>query len=275
MPDTSNSTICLAAQHDLAQLVSRHVFLLAPNKSGSSYVQRAMARSRRTWNLTMEGQHALGFAGPEPAAAGLSHIWGSSPDWVTDYRAPDAHDWRKTRQAWYFQAVSRAPDAPVFATKSPPFLLVAEQLAAAFAKARFLVMLRDPYATAAGVLRERERIGDVAGDELRRLVGQHLVTCFEAQRRNVEALGDQAALFRYEDLCADPAMIEQRIKLLVPELDDLDLRHGQVLRANEVRELRNMNAEAFARLTPDDITMLNREFAPHEALFAYFGYALL
>lgn len=262
------------ASHNLARLVRTQLFLLCPNNSGSTFLQKALATSRNTWNLALEGQHVLGYAGPRPEQSGLEYVWGSDSDWVERFQDPASHDWQRAGQAWYFQATSTNPTASVFTTKSPPFLLVADQLAAAFHGSRFLIMVRDPYATAAGILRSRGASADDGQDALRSAAAAHLVTCFAAQRRNLERFEQIAAAFRYETMCEHPGAVEAQIQALVPALGDVRLAQHIPVKRIYSEPLRNMNAEQIARLTPRDLKLLNEVFAPHAALFRSFGYEL-
>ena len=52
------------AMHDVERAVETHLFGIAPNNSGSSFLKEALATCRSTWNLTREGQRMLGFVGP-------------------------------------------------------------------------------------------------------------------------------------------------------------------------------------------------------------------
>ena len=76
------------ALHDVERAVGTHLFGIAPNNSGSTFLKEALATCRATWNLSREGQHVLGFAGPIPGEQG------GSPD--LERRA----------------AMARAPDRP-------------------------------------------------------------------------------------------------------------------------------------------------------------------
>lgn len=273
-PHLAAVPVCLGATHDVECVVRTHLFLLCPNNSGSTFLQKALATSRKTWNLALEGQHVLGYAGPQPEQAGLAYIWGSAPDWVDRFQDPASHDWKRTRRSWYFQATSTDPQASVFTTKSPPFLLVPDQLAEAFHGTRFLIMVRDPYAAAAGILRSRGASAEDGQDTLRATAAAHLVACFAAQRRNLERFGKKTASFRYETMCEEPERVEAQIRALVPALDDLRLsQHIPVKRIYSDR-LRNMNADQIARLTARDMDLLNSVFGPNEAMFRSFGYDL-
>ena len=255
--------------------MQHHLFLLCPNNSGSSFLQKILATSQQTWNLPGEGQHALGFAGPVPRADGNGYIWASSPDWVSKYRNAQNHDWERARNIWYFQSRSRNPKAKVFTSKSPPFLLVAEQLRTSFLDARFLIMQRNPYATAVGIRRCRRVLGDIDNEAILRLAAQHLIVCFDAQRRNIEDFQLLAACFSYEEMCDEPESVEKKIQKLVPALNDIQLRQKIAVKNIYSERLRNMNAEQIAQLSSQDIAILNEEFGPSEALFQFFGYHLL
>ena len=72
--------VFLGALHDLERVVDTHLFVICPNNSGSTFLQKALATSRRTWNLPDEGRKALGYAGPRPAndpglAVSSARIW--------------------------------------------------------------------------------------------------------------------------------------------------------------------------------------------------------
>ena len=48
-------TVFLGALHDLERVVVTHLFVICPNNSGSTFPRKALATSRRTWNLPWEG----------------------------------------------------------------------------------------------------------------------------------------------------------------------------------------------------------------------------
>ncbi len=64
-----------------------------------------------------------------------------------------SNSWR----LWHFQAFARDPAASVFYTKTPHFLLHVDELARHFPNARFLFMVRNPYAVCEGICRNQLR----------------------------------------------------------------------------------------------------------------------
>ena len=252
--------------------VDTHLFLLSPNNSGSTFLVRCLGLCRNAWSLHREGQVILGFAGPttrdDPATA---LIWAATEASRARFEAPGAFDWARTRKAWHFAASAAHEGASVFVTKSPPHLLVADQLATAFAGARFLVMVRNPYAIVEGVLRNNrwetpsraERIGLAAG---------HVLHCFRALRRTLDIHGERSLYLTYEAMCGDPAGTAARIAAFVPALDDLALDRRVPVKGTYDEPLRDMNRQQIARLTAGDIASIRDVLLPEAALLGSFGY---
>lgn len=256
--------------------IARHLFLLAPNNSGSTFLAAALARCARAWSLPREGQHVAGFQGPSSRGTGTRLLWAADPASVATFRDPAAYDWNRTRRAWYFHARAERAEADTLIVAAPPFLLVADQLAAAFADAAFLIMVRNPYAVAEGIIRRAANAGPVApGDSLATTAARHIVAAFAAQQANRIALAERAIFFTYEDMCAAPGPVAMRIAALAPALADVTLDQSLPVKGRYHEPLRDMNADQIARLTPGQIADLNAVFATHYDLLASFGYAAI
>ena len=96
----------------VTRAVNTHVFILCPNNSGSTYLSRALAASQHVWSLEREGQHVLGFAGPQTLNSPWPLIWGATQESLSHFRDSPDYDWLRTRKAWYVQAQARRPDEP-------------------------------------------------------------------------------------------------------------------------------------------------------------------
>lgn len=263
------------AMHDLDAVVRTHLFGVAPNNSGSSFLKEALATCRGTWNLEREGQHMLGFVGPTTREKGAL-IWSVESKWLERIRDRGAYDWPRTRKAWYFQAFARDPLAPVFYTKAPPFLFCVDELARHFHNAKFLFMARNPYAVCEGICRNLAAAGLARGRDLPTAAARHVVNCLDRQRRNIESRTGNGVFFSYEEMCDAPEAVEKRISGLVPELGDLNLRQRlSVKRGSYDEMLTNMNRRQIARLEAEQIAAFNRVFGERRDLFDYFGYELM
>ncbi len=263
------------ARQDLASLIRTHLFIICPNNSGSTFLQKILSTSSHTWNLESEGQLTFGFAGPNPRKNKTGSLWASQQRWIDMYTDAGAYNWPIIREAWYFQAFSRNPQAKIFVTKSPPFLLSVAELQHHFENAKFLFMVRNPYAAVEGNFR---RLGPQplrSGVDSLEAAATHIVNCFRYQQRNIETYRDCGVFFTYEAMCDEPGRIEQYIQTLVPELDDLVLQQKVPVKYIYDEMLRNMNDQQLARISMDDVGRINRVFEHHQELLDYFGYSLL
>ena len=262
------------AGRDLESRVTTNLFIICANNSGSTFLKNALATSRRTWNLTVEGQFMFGFAGPDTRTHGRL-LWGADPRWRGILADEDAYDWPRNRHVWYFQASAREPAATVFTTKAPPFLLHVEALNRHFRNAKFLFMVRNPYAVCEGIWRYRQDQPAPPGRRLFEAAAEHVAYCLERQRRNLETHAHLGAFFTYEAMCDQPERVERQIRSLVPEIDDLELRRRLRVKGLYDEMLTNMNARQIARLTPAQLAVANRVFEKHREVLEHFGYSLM
>ena len=273
---------------DLARLINTHLFVVCANNSGSTFLAAALGTSPSAWRLPLEGHRVRGYVGPVPKrmrcpdAPPPDLLWAARQEWIEALADPARHNWPLTRKAWYFQAVASDPNASVFVCRSQMHLLQVGQLAAAFANARFLFMVRNPYAVCEGICRRyRTRLTHLyeqgfvrAGRSLERMAAEHVVTCMAWQRRNIDAQRGSGAFFTYEAMCESPRQVARRISSLVPELAGVELR--QRLAVKDYHEwLTDMNPRQLANLTSEQIATFNQVFQPRRELLRHFGYDLL
>ena len=275
-PASERTTVYYGAGRDLEPLLTTHLFGMALNHGGSTFLQMALATCRATWNLPEEGKGALGYAGPtigRGSLTGALKIWAACRRWRDVLTDASAYNWPRTRKAWYFQAFARDPQASIFFTKSPSHLLLVDQLIRHFANAKFLFVVRNPYAVCEGICRNLKRLGLAPPDgSLPEKAARHVVACLEYQRRNVEEHGERSFFFTYEQMCANPERVASGIRALVPELKDLDLRQRLPVKGRYDEMLTDMNGRQIARLEAAQITAFNRVFRKHLSLLERFGY---
>jgi Sulfotransferase family len=276
MRDDRSSVMAVhyGAANDLDALVKTHLFVICPNNSGSTFLKNALATSSRTWNLVREGQNTFGFAGPR--SIGKRALgWAADQQWIEAFVDHD-YDWQAIKRAWYFQAFSHDPCASVFVEKSPPFLLIVDELGRQFRNARFLFMVRDPYAVVEGIVRRAPRAwrGNLAPEQACALAATHVMTCLKYQRRNVEASNGRGVFFTYEQMCAEPDKVERSIAGLVPELNDLTLQQRLRVKGLYDETLRDMNEQQIARLSESQRSEITDVFRRNCDVMDFFGYPL-
>ena len=286
-PVPAVSTLALGCRHHLEKRVDCHLFGITPNNSGSTFLARALATCRATWNLRRDGQVMLGYVGPKPfcdlsSSYPATLIWAAEQRWIDLLTDPRHYDWPRTRKAWYFQAFARNPDASVFYAKTPYHLLLVDELARHFRNAKFLFMVRNPYAVCEGICRFYRKEQPFPDGRwpprvpnLLEAAARHVVTCLEWQRRNLQAHGDRGVFFTYEAMCAEPERTAQAIRALAPELYDLNLRQRLPVKSEYHEMLTDMNARQIARLGAEEFAVFNRVFREREDILARFGYRIM
>ena len=268
------------ANRDLASNIDSHLFVIAPNNSGSTFLSNALATCLAAWSLPEEGQKIPGYVGPVTTRGPDLAIWAAERRSLRLFADPRRHDWPRTRKAWYFHARARSPEASVFVAKSSQQVLQVGQLAEHFHNAKFLFMVRNPYAVCEGICRNhRRRFGrqtqqpaEAGGRSLEERAAAHVLNCLIQQRCNIKAYGDRGFFFTYEAMCATPEQVAQGIQSLAPELADLNLRRHLPVKGRYFETLTDMNARQVARLTAEQLSILSRALQKRRDVLDYFGY---
>ncbi len=182
-------------------------------------------------------------------------------EWEEEY----LHPWQSIREMWLrYWDTSR----PILMDKSPPNLMRAESIQESFDPASFIVMTRNPYAHAEGMMR-RNGLSPHAAAEFS-------IKCLGYQRRNAQRL-ERRCLIRYEDLLIDPNAVEHRLRSLMPELDKVSIpplltAHNHKHRTMPITDF---NSESIGRLSKEQRSILDSQFAGVQDLLSFFGYELL
>lgn len=256
--------------------ISTHLFVIGPNNSGSTLLRNLIAANGPCASLPMEGQHAPGFAGPSSRGTGTRLIWASRAEWIATFRDPAHYDWRATRKAWHAQTTMAedlgSSKKGVFVTSSPPFLLIVDQLRAAFPGARFVFLVRNPYAAIEGIIRRAGQQPLRRGDHIAEIAARHITACLQYNQQNIDNYGDIGIALTYEELCADPAQAARKIGTLVPDLATMQFNAEVSVKGVPAAAIVNRNAEQIARLTDEDFETANGVFRDHIHTMARFGY---
>lgn len=178
------------------------------------------------------------------------------------------------RRIWYSRARPKRLTSSILVEKSPPFLLIPDQLAANFRDSRFCIMVRHPLATLEGILRSREGMKNPDDRDLRVVAAQHIGRCLEQQVANIRNLGDRAVSLTYESMCAEPLSTATLVQTLCPELDDLNFDLAISVKGRYNERLRNFNDEQVARLDHETLRIARQELQPFAGSLEYFGYIL-
>ena len=211
---------------------------MCPNNSGSTFIQESFRNCKKVAVLDDEGQFTPGFQGEISDTHNLNHIFTLKPKLFENQKG--LNDWHANEYYWGQIWDKNNPDADWKFEKSPPNILRPHLILDCFLNVSFIIMVRNPYAMAEGILRANPNasIQDI---------GNHVLNCLTIQRKNCYLKGNNL-IFTYEDMCDRPEWVETQIKTKF-EIDDFTLsantnNHTKV-KSNSVK---NYNEEQVSRL---------------------------
>jgi hypothetical protein len=234
---------------------NRFLFILCPPYAGSTLMHEIICSSPQVSPTNIFGvREGLGL--PQIRA-----MVDYRREWDENY----AHPWPAIKSEWleYWDS-----SKPILMDKSPPNLVRAEAIQANFAPASFIVMTRNPYAHAEGMMRRNGLSATAAAD--------FSIKCLSHQKRNAERLQHRCVI-RYEDLVLDPSAVKHRLGAFIPELEGLSVVQLFTAHNHKQRSLpiTDFNSESINRLSSQQQSTINGQFIGQQDLLSFFGYELL
>ena len=233
------------------------LFILGCNNSGTTLLAQILASHPRVRALPKEGHHVTN-ALPDPVQieAGLGRMFTRRLDLFRWTEEDDQSMIPRVRYDWACRFSGEPPG--ILLEKSPPDLVRSRWLQRNFTPARFIAIVRSPYAVAEGI---RRRIG-VSIEEAAR----HWQKAHEVFLEDI-ALLDHVLLVKYEHLCADPADTLAKLETfleLEPPFDRrlVDREFPTHSMAGEPAAIQDFNARSLARLTDEEVRSISRVAAP-------------
>ncbi len=230
------------------------LFVLGCNNSGTTLLMELLEKHPVMRRLPKEGQR-LTTAIPNSAPLGVGRVFTQRLDLLrwTDETAGSAVP--QLRYDWAYYA---NPEPGIRLEKSPPNTLRSRWLQRYFAPARFIVIVRDPYAVCEGIARRR-------GHSLVE-AAVHWRTVHEVLEQDMPFLERQIVV-SYENFCADPDSVLTRLEsfLELPQPFDRGLLGGAFNAHNmegAPQRLQNFNERSYERLSADDIRTIGEHIGP-------------
>ena len=231
--------------------MSSFLFVLCPPYCGSTLLWKLLSTSSNVSALPKEGQFL-----PE-----VEDIMRDKP-WDKNHSLP----WPDIKAVWdrYWDH-----DKPILLEKSPPNITRALAIAEHFQPCQFVLMVRNPYAHAEGLMRRNDW-------PLRRAANFSLM-CLRTQLENQRRL-DNALTFTYEQLVKDPARACAELASFQPALSDMDPQASFEVHSVDGtldRRITDLNARKIDALSAADLAALNTFFIPAEEVLSAWGYELI
>tara|TARA_B100000767_G_C19671513_1_gene495480 strand:+ start:255 stop:1064 length:810 start_codon:yes stop_codon:yes gene_type:complete len=234
----------------------QHVFILSPPFCGSTLLNEIISSSKNVScnnNIGLrEGQHL-------PIAKDIL---------FTKDRWNDKKEinWKLIHNIWN-KYWDRSKD--IFLEKSPPNICRAKQIEKEFPNAKFICLVRNPYAQIEGKIRRHGTTAKVAAE----LSIQYL----KYQKQNIESLKN-VLLVKYEILTEDTENEKKSIITFLPELSGINTElefNAHNLRAEKNMKITNLNSEKISKLSKGDLTIIKSVFKNEETILNYFNYQII
>jgi Sulfotransferase family len=231
--------------------MSSYLFVLCPPYCGSTLLWKLLSTSANVSALPMEGQFL-----PE-----LKSLMRDKP-----WDAGRALPWEDIKAVWetYWDK-----SKPVLLEKSPPNLIRTHEIRAHFQPVKFIVMVRNPYAQAEGLMRRNQFTAKRAAN--------FSMMCLRRQLENARQLQDTLVM-TYESLVEDPDAMCRKMTAFLPELGNLDhARHFEVHSIDGTlnRPITDLNSKKIATLSGTTLALLNDVFSQHIETISAWGYPLI
>jgi hypothetical protein len=239
-----------------------HLFLLVPNNSGSTLLHDLIATSSSVATLPTEGQFHHNFVGPDPIKLNVKHFFTIKEE---TFKNKKNYEWSIIKNSWNGSWKKNNNNASIFLQKSPTDIVRAEMLLEQFSDARFIMMIRNPYAVVEGILRGNP-------DALIEDAAQHALRCLEIQLENSEKYQNDLVL-RYEDLTEDTENVVNNIMNYL-QINDISYQQEFSIKGYCSR-IKNMNIEQIKRLTDTQIKSINKIFSLKLDVLQECGYDLI
>ena len=226
------------------------LFLLGCNNSGTTLLVETLQSHPLVRNLPKEGQR-LTKAIPNSGPLGIGRVFTQRLDL---FRQTDADDGACVPRLRYDWAYYSDPRPGIRLEKSPPNTLRSRWLQKHFAPARFLVLVRNPYAVCEGIARRRGHSIEEAAI--------HWRTVHEVLRQDMPLL-ERSLTVSYENFCERPLEVLDTVRQFLGLQDPFDSSIAtKQFNAHNLsgapHQLENFNERSIRRLSAEDRATITR-----------------
>ena len=235
---------------------NQYLFILSPPFSGSTLLSQIISSSKNvSCNNTIglrEGQHL-------PIVKDLL--------FTKDRWDPKKEvNWTYIHKIWKKYWIK---SKSIFLEKSPPNICRAKHIENEFKPAKFICLVRNPYAQAEGSLRRYKHSAKEAAELS--------LSYLKYQKENIEEL-KEVYLIKYEVLTEKTHDVKDKLIDFLPNLSDININqkfNAHNLRKKKHLEITNLNKEKIQNLSEKDIKIMSSVFKKEESILKYFNYTII
>lgn len=235
---------------------NKYLFILSPPYSGSTLLNLIISSSNNVScnnnTGTREGQ----------LLPKVNKIMFTNNRWDESLKYP----WLTIKNHWhkYWD-----PTKDIWLDKSCPNIMRAKEVENTFDSISFIMMTRNPYAQAEGIIRRnKENATDAAIFSIR---------CLKYQKRNLENRKNKVFI-TYEELTENPDSVKYKLIEFVPELKDITVDskfESHNFKTKGKMKIANLNQEKINKLTDEQLQEINKVFEKEEGILNYFNYSIV
>ena len=227
------------------------LFILGCNNSGTTLLMQLLNSHPLIRGLPKEGQRVTSGL-PFPPDFGIGRLFSDQYDLFRWIEESDASNVLKIRYDWAANFSGKSPG--ILLEKSPPNTLRSRWLQHNFNPARFIMIVRNPYAVCEGIRRRRGHSIEKAAKHWR-LVHETL----EEDKKYLEKI----TVIKYEDFAENIVntidKIEQFLDLEIPfDRKILQMKFKTHNIDGKPEKIQNFNIKSIERLTIEEIELITR-----------------
>ena len=252
------------------------IFIISPTNSGSSYLKAGLAQSSKI--KTYKENELIHY--------NVDGMYVRDPQvrFTDNLQALQQQDFNNIAQSIkkyskidpYINEKIKVKEYNYYLDKVPKNIIVVDKLNELAISKKFIFLMRNPYAIAAGVKRH-----DIANYEENLIsydisweaVGTHVLKMVEQQYNNINTF--EGVYIKYETLTSDPTLVTQQLQEFLG-LQDINLQSikDPVKDRLYATELQDYNQTTINNIPEEGKVALKAVFSTRPDLFTYFGYSL-
>ena len=235
---------------------NQHLFILSPPFSGSTLLNEIVSSSE---NVSCNNNIGVREGQQLPI---VKDILCTKDRW----NEKKVIDWKHIHTIWdkYWDKSKN-----ILLEKSPPNICRAIEIEKEFTNAKFICLIRNPYAQVEGHMR---RYGSPAKE-----AAVLSLSYLKYQKYNVENLKD-VLLISYENLTDNIENVKSEIISFSAYLSDINTSmkfNAHNIRGEKEMDIINLNNEKISKINKDDLKTINSVFIKEKNLLNYFNYSLI
>mgnify|MGYP001157366137 FL=1 len=251
----SRKNLLLFKNFFLAKKNHKFLFILSPPYCGSTLLTQIISTSKKiscnNYIATMEGQLL-----PELR----NHMFNKNR-----WDKSNVYDWSKIKNVWmkYWDQ-----SKPVLMDKTTTNIMRFDEIKKEFDNTYAICLIRNPYAVIEGIMRRNSKSIEFAIE--------FCIKTLQYQMYNIEN-NKNLTWITYSELCENQDLVENKVKSILPEIDDLNFNKFFSAHnfKNKSLKITNLNDEKISKLKKKDILKINKYFTKQKELLNFFEFQII